>query len=62
MKDRKKIIGFQLTHKVKGKETVTRFSREEVDLFKRWVDMCLDMHIEFSAAVIKEGNVIELIR
>ncbi len=57
-----KIVGFQLTHNIKGRETTTRFRKEEVDLFKRWVKMCIESNLEFSAAFIKEGDVIEPIQ
>ena len=59
MKKTKDIIGFQLTHKVKGKETITRFTKEEFDLFKEWVEICKQNNFDFSVDVIREGGAIE---
>ena len=55
--DTKKIKGFVLRHKVKDKETETRFDIEGYDLFKQWVDICRDNGYEFKAyAIDKDDN------
>ena len=50
--DTKKVKGFVLRHKVKDKETETRFALEGYDLFKQWVDICRDSGYEFKAYAI----------
>lgn len=50
--DTNKVKGFVLRHKVKEKETETRFAAKEYDLFKQWVDICRDNGYEFKAYAI----------
>jgi hypothetical protein len=50
--DTKKVKGFVLRHKVKDKETETRFALKGYDLFKQWVDICRDSGYKFKAYAI----------
>ena len=54
--DASKVKGFVLRHRVKDKETETRFAREEYDLFKQWVDICVDRGIDYKAFAIDTEN------
>lgn len=54
--DASKIKGFVLTHKVKGRETTTRFDVKEVALFKEWVEICQKNGYEFVASVIEKDD------
>nr|MBQ4458683.1 hypothetical protein [Clostridia bacterium] len=54
--DASKIKGFVLTHKVKGRETTTRFDVKEFALFKEWVEICQKNGYEFEASVIEKDD------
>ena len=60
--DTSKIKGFVLTHKVKGRETTTRFDAKEFALFKEWVEICQKNGFEFEASVIEENGHLEPIK
>ena len=54
--DASKIKGFVLKHKVKGKETTTRFSKKDFALFKEWIEICQKNGFEFDAYVTTLDN------
>ena len=60
--DASKIKGFVLTHKVKGRETATRFDVKEFALFKEWIEICQKNNFEFKASVIEENGHLEPIK
>ncbi len=60
--DVSKIKGFELRHRVKGKETITRFDVNEFALFKEWVEICQNNGFEFEAFVIEKDENLEPIK
>jgi hypothetical protein len=60
--DASKVKGFVLRHKIKDKETETRFGREEYDLFKQWVDICRDNRYEHKAYAIDLEDNLRLLK
>ena len=60
--DASKIKGFVLTHKVKGRETTTRFDAKEFALFKEWVESCKKSGFDYQAYVIEDDGSLEPIR
>lgn len=55
------IKGFQLIHTVKGKSTVTRFSKDEFSLFKEWVEICRNNRFDYKAYVIEQDDTLKAI-
>ena len=60
--DINQIKGFQLIHTVKGKSTTTRFSKEELPLFKEWIEICRNNGFDYKAYVIEKDDTLELIQ
>ena len=51
------IVGFYLTHTVNGRSTKTRFAKEDLRLFKQWIDICKQRGFSYEAeAIIKAKN------
>ncbi len=49
---------FQLVHTIKGRSTVTRFSKEDFPLFRQWVESCIQNHYDYEASLItREGRI-----
>ena len=62
VKGANQIKGFQLTHTVKGRSTTTRFTKDEFQLFKEWVETCQKNNFEFEAFVIEENDHLQPIK
>ena len=62
MIDINKIQGFMLKHSVKGRETTTRFSKDEFPLFKQWVESCKKSGFDYQAYVIENDGSLEPIQ
>ena len=60
--DFSRVRGFELRHRVKGKETISRFDAKEFALFKQWVDICKENRYEFEAFVIEDDDHLEPIK
>ena len=50
------IVGFYLTHTINGRSTKTRFAKEDLQLFKQWIDICKQQGFSYKAEAIIKTN------